>query len=447
MHRFFLSSTREHGPKSRTDKHIFMAIMTPPGPSPEYPSRCSRTHTVEELKPAVRAVIAGRILFDRGDPVLRDETGRIPLSTCVSLSEGDILEATGVLEPTGFKVASIRTLTPCRTTPSVGLDISAVRTRSRLLEATRRFFYDRGFLEVETPSVVRSPGMEPHIDPFLVGGVDDEDLYLHTSPEYAMKRLLCGGAERIFQICKAHRRDDPGPMHNPEFTILEWYRAYSDYREIMLDAEALIHGLFIDTLGSSRLEAGDRSVELDPPWERVTVREVLEKYVGITADVDGDPEEFVRQARSREYSTVGVDDSADIAFQKVFLDLVEPHLGLERPTLLVDYPSSMAALAKRKSEDPFVAERFEVYIAGTELANGFTELNDPAEQRERFESETAYRARIGARHIPIDDRFLSALEEGIPPSGGVALGMDRLLMLLMDVERIQDVLPFPYPDL
>ena len=412
-------------------------------PSLQYPARCKRTHRVCELQSGEFAIVAGR-LVERD--ALSDETGRVRL--CFDAAHeariGDIVEVEGRLEDDVFYVTGLRVLVPSR-----GADVSLsrsvqtnLRKRARIIAGIRRFFDEKGFVEVDTPLMVPQPGMEPHLEAFQTT-YEMRQFYLHTSPEYAMKRLLVAGFERIYQICKVFRHEPVGRMHTPEFTMLEWYRAYADYTDIMVDTEYLIAGLATDLHGEPVVRTDQYAVDLTPPWERLTVREAMLRYAGITADPYSETAAFIRQAG---HSTVDKDDPPDVAFFKVFLDRVEPHLGLQKPTILCDYPAPMAALAKRKSSAPDLAERFEVYIAGVELCNAFTELNDPDEQRQRLEEEAAQRVREGNSAYPIDECFLSALEYGMPPSGGIALGVDRLIMLLTGASSIGEVMAFPMSD-
>ena len=412
-------------------------------PSPQYPARCKRTHLICELQADAFAVVAGR-LVERD--ALSDETGRVRLcfDTAYEAKTGDIVEVEGRLEGDGFYVTGLRVLVPSR-----GADVSLtqsvqanLRKRARIIAGIRRFFNAKGFVEVETPLMVPQPGMEPHLEAFQTM-YEMRQFYLHTSPEYAMKRLLAGGFERIYQICKVFRHEPVGRMHTPEFTMLEWYRAYADYTDIMVDTEYLIAELATDLYGEPVVQTDECVVDLTPPWERISVREAMLRYAGITADPYLETAEFIRQAG---HATVGEDDPPDVAFFKVFLDRVEPHLGVQKPAILYDYPAPMAALAKRKSSTPDLAERFEVYIAGVELCNAFTELNDPDEQRQRLEEEAVQRVREGNPAYPIDERFLAALEYGMPPSGGIALGVDRLIMLLTGASSIGEVMAFPMAD-
>ncbi len=412
-------------------------------PSCQYPARCKRTHRVCELQSGEFAVVAGRVV-ERD--ALSDETGgvRLCFDAAHEARVGDIVEVEGRLEGDIFCASGLRVLVPSRD-GAVPLSQSVqanLRKRAKIIAGIRRFFDEKGFVEVETPLMVPQPGMEPHLEAFQTT-YEMRQFYLHTSPEYAMKRLLAAGFERIYQICKVFRHEPVGRMHTPEFTMLEWYRAYADYTDIMVDTEYLIAGLATDLYGEPVVRTGQYAVDLTPPWERISVREAMLRYAGIRADPYSDTAAFIRQAG---HSTVDKDDPPDVAFFKVFLDRVEPHLGVQKPAILYDYPAPMAALAKRKYDAPDLAERFEVYIAGVELCNAFTELNDPDEQRQRLEEEIAQRVREGNPAYPIDECFLSALEYGMPPSGGIALGVDRLIMLLTGASSIGEVMAFPMSD-
>ena len=412
-------------------------------PSPQYPARCKRTHRICELQAGAFAVVAGRLVTRDS---LSDETGmvRLGFNTADEAKTGDIVEVEGRLEGDVFHAAVLRVLVPSRSTAgALSQDVQTnLRKRAKIISGIRRFFDEKDFVEVETPLMVPQPGMEPHLEAFQTM-YEMRQFYLHTSPEYAMKRLLSAGFERIYQVCKVFRHEPVGRMHTPEFTMLEWYRAFADYTDIMVDTEYLIAELATDLYGEPVVRTDQCAVDLTPPWERLSVREVMLRYAGITADPYSEMAAFIRQAG---LSTVDRDDPPDVAFFKVFLDRVEPHLGVQKPAILYDYPAPMAALAKRKSSAPDLAERFEVYIAGVELCNAFTELNDPDEQRQRLEEEAAQRVREGNPAYPIDERFLAALEYGMPPSGGIALGVDRLVMLLTGASSISEVMAFPMAD-
>jgi elongation factor P--(R)-beta-lysine ligase len=314
--------------------------------------------------------------------------------------------------------------------------------RERVVDAIRAFFKARRFNEVETPLLVRHPGMEPHLEPFESALVTARGqrarAFLTTSPEYAMKKLLAAGLERIFQVCKAFRnREEVSSRHNPEFTILEWYRANADYRSIMDDCEELL----IELRGGEELVYQGERVDLSRPWERLSVREAFRRHAGIELDECLEREGMVGVARARGYA-VEPDTSWEQLYHELFLNEVEPRLGGSRPTILYDYPVSMAALARAKPDDRRYAERFELYVAGVELGNAFGELTDPVEQRRRLELEREERRAAGRTLYDLDEDFLDALD-GVPPSAGIAVGVDRLVMLLTDQPSIRDVLWFP----
>ena len=422
--------------------------------SAAYPAGCARTHLIAELAPGDEAVLAGRIAAGMGTegPRLNDESGEVSLAfgqTPERPRNGDVVELRGTWRPPDFQVRNHRVLAPAKRAPEAGPAPGILRTRARILSFIRRFFENAGFLEVETPLLVRSPGMEPHLDAFETVYSDNGHVrryYLPTSPEYAMKRLLSSGYERIFQICKSFRKDAPGPMHSPEFTLLEWYRAYADYTTIMADTENLIHGLVREVTGDSSVVYRGRTIDFTPPWQRLTVREAFVRYAGVYADPAADLDGFIREARQQGHRSVSPDDPFEVAYFKVFLDAVEKQLGAGRPTLLVDYPAEMSALARLKQNAPGIAERFELYVSGVELANAFTELNNPAEQRARLENEAAQRKHAGRPVYPIDEQFLGALEAGMPPAGGIALGVDRFLMVLTDARHIRDVVAIPFSE-
>jgi lysyl-tRNA synthetase class 2 len=324
------------------------------------------------------------------------------------------------------------------------------RARARLAGETRRLLGVLGYEEVETPALVPAPGMEPHLNPFEApfrpdGGGPPRPLWLVTSPEYAMKRLLAGGFERVFQLARVFRNGELSPTHNPEFTMLEFYRAGAGYHGIMDDLERLVESAAraLCPGGSPRVERQGRAIDLGPPFERLSVQEAFARHAGVDLAAclgDGDR---LRAAARRAGHDAGPDgEPFEDAFFRVMLAAVEPRLGADRPTFLLDWPASMAALSRVKAGDPRWAERFELYAGGLELANGFTELNDPVEQRSRLVAEQAERRRLGRPALPLDEPFLAALAR-MPDAGGVAVGFDRLLMLLTGAPSIADVLLFP----
>lgn len=324
------------------------------------------------------------------------------------------------------------------------------RARARLSAAVRRLLGGMGYDEVETPSLVPAPGMEPHIDAFEVafvpeGGGAPRPLWLQNSPEYAMKRLLAEGFERVFQLARVFRNGEVSRTHNPEFTMLELYRVGTDYRGIMADLEALVEGCAraLSADGAARGSRDGRSVSLAAPFETLTVAEAFRRHAGVDLErCLGDATGLAEAARAAGHDPGPPGEPFDDVFFRVMLDAVEPRLGVDRPTWLVDWPASMAALARVKPEDPRWAERFELYAGGLELANGFSELNDAREQRARLEAEQALRRSLNRQAYPLDERFLEAVGR-MPDAGGVAVGFDRLLMLLVGAGSIEEVLLFP----
>jgi lysyl-tRNA synthetase class 2 len=301
-----------------------------------------------------------------------------------------------------------------------------LRERARVLSAVRAFFDARGFVEVQTPAMVPSPGLDLHLDAFEVTGGDaGAPRWLSTSPEQQMKRLLADGWERIYQIAPAFRRGESGARHNPEFTMLEWYRANAGMADVMADTEQLVAAV---TGGRVALE--DRVVDVRPPVARLGVCEAFERFAG--------------WPRERTLEAARADEDA---YFRTLVETVEPAIErLPHAVFLCDYPATQASLARKKPDDPLLAERFELYVAGVELCNGFGELVDPAEQRARFEHDQAERAARGLPVYPIDERFLEALAR-MPPSGGNALGLDRLVALVCGTTAIADVVAFTRDEL
>ena len=323
--------------------------------------------------------------------------------------------------------------------------------REPIVDAIRAFFKGNGFREVETPILVRCPGMEPYLDVFQTGlhTVRGEHHvgYLTTSPEYAMKKLLAAGIGPIFQICKSFRNgEEASALHNPEFTILEWYRPRTDYRSLMTDCEALfqqIANAIAPNRPAERLVYQGRTVDLAAPWERLSVHDAFERYAGVDLSRSSD---LVETAHRKGYASTP-DTTWEQAYHQIFLNEIEPWLGLVRPTILYDYPIDLAALARPSPANPSVAERFELYVAGMELANAFSELIDPVEQSRRLRAEQAERRQLGKTSYDIDDDFIRALSVGMPEAAGIALGVDRLVMLFANVPSIRDVLWFPADEL
>ena len=323
---------------------------------------------------------------------------------------------------------------PQRKDPSTDWRPSAtfetLRQRADVLSKIRRFFAERGVLEVETPALSAATATDLHLHSLTcrlnAPGLEDRAFYLQTSPEFAMKRLLAAGSGPIFQLARAFRDGEVGRWHNPEFTMLEWYRPGFDHHDLMDEMDALL----ADLMGTA-------------PAERLTYAEAFVRHLGI--DPHRASVEALRTAAFQQGIEVVGDDAGDRDpwLHLLLASAIEPHLGRGRPTFLLDFPISQAALARVRPGDPPVAERFEVYLEGVELANGFHELTDAAEQRRRFEEDLEKRRRARLPEVPLDQRFLAALEAGLPDCAGVALGVDRLLMRMVGVEDLREVLAFP----
>jgi lysyl-tRNA synthetase class 2 len=315
--------------------------------------------------------------------------------------------------------------------------LDLLRERARVLASVRAFFADRDFLEVETPLLVPSPGLEIHLEAVAAGGG-----YLITSPEYQMKRLLAGGLERIFQVCKCFRANERGAHHSSEFTMIEWYRAFDRLDSIIADTEQLVHAVCGD-----HAKVGGRLIDVKPPWRRLTVRDAMRTWANVDVAGDEPAAELVHKIRT---AGIAVDDGTawDDAFFAAFLERVDPQLAaLDHAVILHDWPAPLAALARRKDGEPATALRFEAYVGGIELANAFDELVDAAEQRARFGDDLRIRAERGKAVYPLDEKLLAALAEGLPPSAGIALGFDRLVMLATGASTIGDVLTFTSDEL
>jgi lysyl-tRNA synthetase class 2 len=325
--------------------------------------------------------------------------------------------------------------------------------RGRIVEAMRRFFAERDFLEVETPALQVSPGNETHLHAFateiVTPGGRRAPLYLHTSPEFACKKLLAAGERRIVTFARVFRNRERGPLHHPEFTLLEWYRADETY-EALVDDCAGILAAAAEAAGTKVLSWRGRTADPFAPPERLTVAEAFRRQAGIdlmqTLGPSGETNRDALAERARAADIrVSPDDTWSDLFSRVMVALVEPRLGQGRATVLCEYPVSEAALARVSSADPRVAERFELYACGVELANAFGELTDTAEQRRRFEADMAEKERIYGSRYPLDEDFLVALAR-MPSASGAALGLDRLVMLATGAPRIEDVLWSPVSD-
>ena len=295
------------------------------------------------------------------------------------------------------------------------LNESGLKKRAQLLQAIRRFFIDRDYIEVDTP--LRLPVLIPeaHNEP-----VESGDHFLQTSPEICMKRLLAeSGVRKIFQLCKCFRGKERGDRHLPEFAMLEWYRVHSNYLALMEECEDLIIEVARASGHRSDISVKGKNINLDKPWEGLTVSDAFAQYAPVS----------VREALAQK------------SFEEVLCRHIEPHLGMKKPVFLYDYPVELGALARSNKEKPSMVERFEIYIAGLELANGFSELTDAGEQRRRFEREHDYMRRQGRPAGKMPEKFLASLPD-MPETAGIALGVDRLAMVLHSAQAIDQVVTF-----
>lgn len=325
--------------------------------------------------------------------------------------------------------------------------------RARIKDALRGYFAREGFVEVECPALQRSPGNEAHLHAFRSELVTTDGrraaVYLHTSPEFTAKKLIAAGERRIFDFARVFRNRERTALHHPEFTLLEWYRAEEPYTRLMEDCAAVLR-LAAEAAGSAALLYRGRSCDPLLAPERVTVADAFLRHAGIdllaTIDSDGVPDRDALAGRAASQGhRIAADDSWSDIFSRVLVAAVEPHLGIGRATVLDAYPICEAALARPSTQDARLAERFELYACGVELANAFGELTDPVEQRRRFETEMAEKARLYGERYPIDEEFLEALAH-MPPASGIALGFDRLVMLATGARRIEDVMWAPVFD-
>lgn len=412
------------------------------------PDKAPSVHSPSDLAelPATTKPVrmGGRVVHVEGtSATIADAFGafRADLTTSPLPEIGDLVVVQGTLRPGRLARATVLERVTPREPPGVLADPDsapsesetgrllhrgvgpALAARAALLRTIRAFFDERHFLEVDTPSLVPSPGLDTHLDAFEVPGAG----FLITSPEYQMKRLLAGGVPRCFQLARCFRRGEEGSRHNREFVMVEWYRAFADMDDVVRDTEDLVRHVAQEISGGLEIEIGGVTVDLGAPFERITVARAFERYAGIEED------RALRMATEDEER-----------FFRILVDRVEPKIAKsQRPVFVTGYPASQASLARLSPADPRVCERFELYAGGVELCNGFGELTDPEEQRRRFARDQEERARLGKPVYPMDERFLAALSEGMPRAAGNALGVDRLLTLCLGERPIADVMPFP----
>lgn len=328
-----------------------------------------------------------------------------------------------------------------------------LRARRRIVTTLRRLFEAQGFEEIETPVLQLSPGNELHLHAFASESItpagERAQLYLRTSPEFACKKLLAAGEQRLFEFARVFRNRERGALHHPEFTLLEWYRANEPYEAVMHDCIDIIR-IAAEAAGTRALAFRERVADPFAEPDMVTVAEAFARHAGIDliGTISGgepDREGLARQAKATGVR-IAADDSWSDMFSRILVEKVEPHLGLDCPTILYEYPAPEAALARQKPSDARVAERFELYACGVELANGFGELTDAAEQRRRFNAAMTEKEKRYGERYPLDEDFLAALAV-MPPASGCALGLDRLVMLATGASRIDQVLWTPVAEI
>jgi lysyl-tRNA synthetase class 2 len=329
---------------------------------------------------------------------------------------------------------------------SLAARLPALRQRVSLLTRTRRYFCERGYSEVETPALVPVPGMEVHLAGFRtefhpILGDDARGLWLRTSPELAIKRLLVAGAGPVFEIARVWRNGEVSPRHNPEFTMLEWYRPSASLDALMQETEDYLRAML-----PPQVRHGAVETDLTAPFERLTVAEAFRRHccgldILATLDASGEGSSILLRKAAADAGVPPRDNEEwEDLFFRLVLERIEPQLGRARPTFLTHWPAPQAALARRNPTDPRTALRFELFVAGLELANAFDELTDAGEQAKRFERDVAERHRLYGEGWPVDDDFLAALRHGMPATAGIALGFDRLVMLAAGASSIADTL-------
>ena len=344
-----------------------------------------------------------------------------------------------------------------------------LKTRAQVIDAIRLFFKWQKYLEVETPILVNAPSTESNIDFFQtrISFIDSKkrQAFLISSPEFAMKKLLASYPTNMFQITKSFRNHEGvSSTHNHEFTILEWYHVDADYTDVMVDFENLVKFIFgfinqhisltykdnkwqvkgFDEVREVKLTYLGQEIDLTPPWERLSVKEAFLKYADVDEETLLDKIKLMQKAIAKGYRQI---TSWEEAFDQILLNEVEPNLGQGKPTILYDYPIQLGAYAQAKKTDPRYAERFEVFINGLELGNAFSEITDPKTQAEVMDKDANERQKLGKQLLPIDEDFLTAMTAGLPKVSGIAVGVDRLVMLFADTDKIEDVIMFPVKDM
>ncbi len=315
--------------------------------------------------------------------------------------------------------------------------MAGLRVRAQVLVEVRRYFSEAGFLEIEAPLLVPAPGLEVNIKALKASGG-----YLITSPEFSMKRLLVGGLERIYAIARCFREEEQGVHHSIEFSMIEWYRSFATLDAIMRDTEILVHRVVSSVSGSDSAMVGGLEVDVRPPWTVMTVQEAFAQWSSIELHGNETGEELAAKLVQAGIDVGGATEWDDL-FYLAFVERVQPGLdALRKAVMLVDWPAPLAALARANPDAPQWALRFEAYVGGVELANAFDELTCPVEQRRRFVLEQEQRRSRGLEVYPIDEKFMAALHEGLPPCAGIALGLDRLAMLAAGADTLREVSAF-----
>ena len=400
--------------------------------------------------------------------VRRDVVGEDAFATFLKLFDlGDVIQATGRVFRTRAGEVSVRTtavgmLTKALNAPPekwhgltdvetryrqryadliANAEVRRVfQTRSRAVSATRRFLDAHGFMEVETPTLQPLYGGASARPFTTLHNALDQTFYLRIADELYLKRLVVGGFERVYEICKDFRNEGIDRYHSPEFTMLEFYQAYADYRDMMALTEELIVTVARETLGTLQITYLGQEIDLSPPWPRVSLRQAILDRSGVDYGAHDDAESLLAAARA-----AGADVATGTVWPKIVDELLKQFVRptLVQPTFLIDYPVALSPLAKRKADDATHVERFQPFIGGAEVGNGFTELNDPLDQLARFQDQRLDREAGDEETMPIDTDFVNALMYGMPPTGGVGIGIDRLTMLLTDQDGIRDVVLFP----
>lgn len=318
--------------------------------------------------------------------------------------------------------------------------VKLIKQKAALMQATRDFFIKKNFTEVSTPLLNSIPGMEPFLDP-----VRTAEGWLITSPEYNIKKLLATGVGDVFEITKSFRgHEENSPYHNAEFTLLEWYRSFADYRQVMDDLELLTIALNQSLGHGTELIYNQVAIDLKTPWPRLKVNDAYKKWAHLDLNACQTVAQFKRAIKNAKLniSVDKINDWNDL-FYSVFLNYIEPKFPKNKPLIIYDYPLPQGALAKRKSKNNFWTERFECYLGGIEIGNCFSELTNGQEQQARFEEEQKIRRKIGKEVFPLDNDLIEALKIGLPPTSGIAVGLDRLFMLLLGLSDLREYLDFP----